>query len=113
MSNSSEWDKYAKNDSNSLIKVAKSETTNVSDEVLKTEIQEKIASGLQISDAVPMTVAERMFSIPWKLAQVSNEVVEIAREVSETDPAISEKLYDFADQIRQESLHNYRDCLLS
>jgi hypothetical protein len=60
-----------------------------------------------------MTVAERMFSIPWKLAQVSNEVVEIAREVSESDPAVSEKLYDFADQIRQESLHNYRDCLIS
>lgn len=113
MANSSDWDKYAKNDSNSLTKVAKSETTNFSDEVLKEEIQEKVASGLQISDAVPMTVAERMFSIPWKLAQVSNDVVEIAREVSETDPAISEKLYDFADQIRQESLHNYRDCLLS
>jgi hypothetical protein len=44
---------------------------------------------------------------------VSNEVVEIAREVSESDPAVSEKLYDFADQIRQESLHNYRDCLIS
>jgi len=113
MTNSSDWDKYAKNNSSSLIKVAQSETTIFSDTVLKEEIQEKIASGFEISDAIPMTVAERMFSIPWKLAQVSNDVVEIAREVSEKDPAISEKLYDFADQIRQESLHNYRDCLLS
>ncbi len=113
MSNSSEWDKYAKDSSNSMIKIAKSETTNFSDEILKDEIKEKVSSGLPISDAVPMTVAERMFSIPWKLAQVSNEVVEIAREVSESDPAVSEKLYDFADQIRQESLHNYRDCLIS
>jgi hypothetical protein len=93
MSNSSEWDKYAKDSSNSMIKIAKSETTNFSDEILKDEIKEKVSSGLPISDAVPMTVAERMFSIPWKLAQVSNEVVEIAREVSESDPAVSEKLY--------------------
>ena len=68
---------------------------------------------MSISDAVPMTIAERMFSVPWKLAQVSNDILDVARDVSDKDPAISERLYDFAGKIRQESLNNYRDCLIS
>lgn len=113
MSNSSEWDKYANNNSDEIKKIASIKTAQVSDQVMINEIKSKLESGMSISDAVPMTVAERMFSIPWKMAQVSNDMLDIAREISDKDPAISERLYDFAEKIRQESLNNYKDCLIS
>jgi hypothetical protein len=113
MTKSSDWDKYAGNSSDNFIKIASSNTAKTSDEVMNDEIRIKIASGMLISDAVPMTIAERMFSIPWKIAQVSNDILDIAREVSDKDPAISERLFDFAERIRQESLNNYKDCLIS
>lgn len=113
MSNSSEWDKYANNNSDDMKKIASIKTAQVSDQVMINEIKSKLESGMSISDAVPMTVAERMFSIPWKMAQVSNDMLDIAREISDKDPAISERLYDFAEKIRQESLNNYKDCLIS
>lgn len=113
MSNSSEWDKYANNNSDEMKKIASIKTAQVSDQVMINEIKSKLESGMSISDAVPMTVAERMFSIPWKMAQVSNDMLDIAREISDKDPAISERLYDFAEKIRQESLNNYKDCLIS
>ena len=81
MKNSSDWDKYASDSSGEMRKVASVKTAQVSDEVMNSEIMEKVANGISISDAVPMTVAERMFSVPWKLAQVSNDVLDIAREV--------------------------------
>lgn len=113
MNNSSAWDKYAGDNSGELRKVASSGVAKTSDLVMNDEIGLKVASGMSISDAVPMTIAERMFSIPWKIAQVSNDILEIAREVSDKDPAISERLFDFAERIRQESLNNYKDCLIS
>ena len=113
MKNRSDWDKYASDSSGEMRKVASVKTAQVSDEVMNSEIMEKVTNGISISDAVPMTVAERMFSVPWKLAQVSNDVLDIAREVSDKDPAVSERLYGFADRIRQESLNNYKDCLIS
>ena len=113
MSNDSEWDKYANNAPTGLTKTASIKTAQISDNVMKDEIESKLSSGMSISDAVPMTVAERMFSVPWKIAQVSNDVLDIAREISDKDPAISERLYDFAEKIRQESLNNYKDCLIS
>jgi hypothetical protein len=113
MKNSSDWDKYANNNSDEMNKLASIKTAQISDQVMNDEISEKISSGMSISDAVPMTIAERMFSVPWKLAQVSNDILDVARDVSDKDPAISERLYDFAGKIRQESLNNYRDCLIS
>lgn len=67
---------------------------------------------MSIADAVPMTIAERMFSLPWKLSQISNDVSELSVQLSEKDPAISERLYELAEDIRQESLNNYKDCLI-
>lgn len=114
MSNSSStWDKYAeKGDLSDLKKVASVSEAINSDIVMNEEIKEKMLSGIDISDAVPMTVAERMFSLPWKLSQISNSVSELSLKISEEDPAISERLYGIAEDIRQESLNNYKDCLI-
>ena len=108
---SSDWDKQA-DSSASLVKTASSKEVVNSDYVMMDEINEKVASGMSIADAVPMTIAERMFSLPWKLSQISNDVSELSVQLSEKDPAISERLYELAEDIRQESLNNYKDCLI-
>ena len=112
MKNSSDWDKYAYSEVDAMTKVASIKTAEISDQVFNDEIEEKMNSGMTASEALPMTIAERMFSIPWKLAQISNDMLDVARDLSDKDPAISERLYEFADTIRQESLSNYRDCLI-
>jgi len=111
MNKSSEWDKYA--DANeSMLKIASTESVKNSDYVMNDEISSKIKSGMSVADAVPMTIAERIFSLPWKLAQISNQISDISIDLSEKDPAISERLYELAENIRQESLDNYKDCLI-
>ena len=112
MKNSSDWDKYAYSEVDAMTKIASIKTAEISDQVFNDEIEEKMNSGMTASEALPMTIAERMFSIPWKLAQISNDMLDVARDLSDKDPAISERLYEFADTIRQESLCNYRDCLI-
>ena len=110
MSNASEWDKYA--NENSFIKTASSELCKNSDHILNAEIVKRVESGMNLADAVPMTVAERMFSMPWKLSKISNRISDISLRLSEEDPAISERLYSIAEDIRQESLDNYKDCII-
>ncbi len=111
MNKSSEWDKYA-DASENMLKIASTESVKNSDYVMNDEISSKIESGMSVADAVPMTIAERIFSLPWKLAQISNQISDISIDLSEKDPAISERLYELAENIRQESLDNYKDCLI-
>lgn len=110
MANSSDWDKYAGD--SSFIKTASSESCKSSDIIMNEEIEKKVESGMNMADAVPMTVAERMFSLPWKLSKISNRISDMSLRLSEEDPAISERLYSLAEDIRQESLNNYKDCII-
>lgn len=103
----SSWDKYAEEEG-SEIKIAQSQVVDESiliaaDSALDRIINARINKGIDISDAIPMTLAERGISFAAELSKCAQDLEKVAMKNSGTGTAdalleMVEKLSDIAAQ---------------
>lgn len=105
--NTSSWDKYAEDDSMTKTAGVKlsSSYARAADEALRQVISKRLERGIDIEDAIPMTLAERAISVASQLSKCAEQVDKIANATG--IPGISEALLEIVSNISEISAEEY------
>jgi len=108
-SDTSSWEKYAYEDDSMTKKASKENFDEIvvksADNALYESIRSRVSNGMDYSDAVPMTLAERGIAFASELSKCAQQLEKIASRHSNTGTA--EALMEMSDELSSISAEEY------